>query len=228
MPKNVKITTRISIIDLFAPHSCRGCGRLGSPLCNRCKKYILSTTHSICPYCHQPSTGLCTCHKITLPVYTIGERSGLLDLALHAYKYDSTRALAPVLAALLAARLPSNLPATTVIVPLPTATHHIRSRGFDHTRLLAKHLSRITGFPVAKLLLRSHNTVQVGTDKITRITQARSAYALNPHSTIGSSATYLLLDDIWTTGASMLAAADILKSAGAHNLILAPLAISIL
>ncbi|MBR3386479.1 ComF family protein [Candidatus Saccharibacteria bacterium] len=228
MSKNVKITTRISIIDLFAPHSCRGCGRLGSPLCNRCKKYILSTTHSICPYCHQPSTGLCTCHKITLPVYTIGERSGLLDLALHAYKYDSVRALAPALAELLASKLPANLPATTFIVPLPTATHHIRSRGFDHTLLLAKHLSHLTGFKIAKLLERNRNTVQVGTDKTTRLAQAHAAYTLRPHATIDPASTYLLLDDIWTTGASMLAAADILKSAGAHNLVLTPLAISVL
>lgn len=228
MSKNVKITTRISIIDLFAPHSCRGCGRLGSPLCNRCKKYILSTNPNICPFCHQQNLGFCPQCKPTTPIYTIGERSGLLDLVLHAYKYDSVRALAPTLAELLASKLPADLPTTTFIVPLPTATHHVRSRGFDHTLLLAKHLSHLTGFKIAKLLERNRNTVQVGTDKITRITQARSAYALNPHSTISSSATYLLLDDIWTTGASMLAAADILKSAGAHNLVLTPLAISVL
>ena len=121
---------------------------------------------------------------------------------------------------------PKNLPKDSVIVPLPTATHHVRSRGFDHTYLLAKNLGKIRKFKVEKILVRNKNTVQVGADKKARLTQAKEAYAINPKIKIKKDATYILLDDVWTTGASITAAKKILQNAGAKNIKIALLAYS--
>lgn len=233
MPNYVKNTTYPSLFDLLAPHSCRGCGHIGNVLCDRCKKYILNTRTNLCPICKSPnSNGTCpTCTKNSTveplpPTFIINERTDLLDDLIHALKYQSVRSLAKPLAELMNVALPSfnNL---AYIVPLPTNSHHIRTRGLDHTLLVAKYLSKLRpNFKVAKLLTRQNNTVQVGTDAKTRIAQANSAYSINTHIAINPSATYILLDDVWTTGASLRSATKKLQQAGVNDIVLAILALS--
>lgn len=216
MFKNVKITTIVGPLDLIAPHSCRGCGRLGTVLCACCKNYI-----SCCDfhYDKRKFKGLPT-------IYTIGKREGLLGDLIHDYKYYSVRAIGKELAELMYDRLPKDLPKNTYIVPLPTSTKHIRERGFDHILYMAKKLAQMGGFKVLPLLVRNKNTVQVGADKKTRLEQAEHAYELSNSIAINPEATYILFDDVWTTGASMRAAVKKLKEAGVKKMQIAILSIS--
>ena len=213
-------------MDLLAPHTCRGCGQLGEPICDCCKKNILKQNSCFCPICKTRTHNFSCpkCHNLP-PIFYIGARNGLLDQIIHEYKYDSVRAFKKPLAEMLASRLP-NLPKDSIIIPLPTISSHIRKRGLDHTYLLAKQISKLCHWKTERLLLRHSNSVQVGADRKTRLTQAKTAYTINPKSAIYPSLTYLLLDDIWTTGASMKAAIELLKSAGAQKIAVAVLAIS--
>ena len=223
----VKNTTLPSFFDLISPHSCRGCGTIGEPLCEHCKNYILQNPTKICPNCKKEKpTSICQNCADLPPIYTVSSRNGLLGTLIHDYKYYSIRALARPLAELLDSSLPKALPKSSVLIPLPTATHHIRSRGFDHTYLIAKKLGKIRHLPTEKILLRDKNTTQVGSDRSTRLSQASSAYIINPKAKIDPEATHILLDDIWTTGASALAATDILKNSGAEKIIILLLAYS--
>lgn len=228
MPKIVKNTTFPDLLDLLAPHSCRGCGSMGNILCNRCKKYILENNHNLCPICKTPTkNGICKNHQKTLPpTFIVGERSELLGTLIHDFKYQSVRALAKPLAELLFQILPT--PAqNTIIVPLPTISKHIRTRGLDHTYLIAKQLAKLHPYyHTQKLLIRAKDTVQVGSDLKTRQIQATTAYTLNPKYQIDPSTTYILLDDVWTTGASLLSATKMLRQAGANQLQLAILSLS--
>ena len=205
----VKNTTLIKPFDLLFPHSCRGCGLIGEVLCECCKNNIVKNRQGL----------------KKLNMYVVSRRDGLLDELIQDYKYHSIRALARPLAEMLDQVIP-DLPKNSIIVPLPTATNHIRSRGFDHTYKIAKNLSKIRNYKLAKILLRNKNTVQVGADRKTRLTQAKNAYILNPKIKINKNATYILLDDIWTTGASITAAKNLLQNAGAKNIKIAVLAYS--
>lgn len=226
MPNHVKNTTIPHLIDLIIPHSCRGCDHIGDVLCDCCKKHIASSHVNLCPQCKTPNkNGKCKKCKNLPPIYSIGPREDLLDTLIHDFKYNSVRALGSKLAELLNASLPQDLD-NIVIVPLPTATHHIRSRGLDHTLIISKHLARLRHYETAKLLLRAKNTVQVGSDKKTRLSQADNAYIINQKIEINPNKTYLLLDDVWTTGASMKSAIKKLRQAGAKNIIIALLAVS--
>lgn len=206
---DVKITTKISILDLLMPYTCRGCGRLGDILCERCKKYIISS---------EIRDGW---------IYAVGRREGVLMKITEEYKYKSIRKTSEVLAELLDAVLPEKFKGKEVVlVPLPTISRHIRERGFDHTLRLAKALSRRRDFQVNSLLLRVNKTVQVGADAKTRKAQAKKAYSLSPEATkimgrnsnkLPADKVYLLLDDVSTTGASLQAARDLLKKAGAKE-----------
>ena len=227
MPNIVKNTTFIGLLDLLAPHSCRGCGALGQPLCDCCKKYINSHHQNICPVCHTPnSNGKCSkCRKLP-PIFIAGQRDELLGELIAELKYHSVRALAHPLAEILDQTLPP-IKGKVIIVPLPTIASHIRERGFSHTHLIAKHFTHLRpNYQAQNLLTRAKNTVQVGADQKTRLTQASTAYALTKNAKINPEVTYILFDDIWTTGASLQAAYALFKKAGAKKIILAALALS--
>lgn len=229
----VKNTTFPSLLDLLAPHSCRGCGKLGTVLCDCCKNNILKSHFNFCPLCKtKKSTPSCP-HCPDLPgIFIVGSRQDLIGQLVSDLKFNSVRALAEPLAEILNTILLTELPDNNqklVLVPLPTIKKHVRARGLDHTLLIARHLARLRpDCTVKQLLIRRQNTVQVGADAATRRSQATSAYALNPKLKIDQTAAYVLLDDVWTTGASMLAAAKIAKQAGISlkNLKLAVLAVT--
>jgi len=219
MPNIVKNTTTFNPLDLIAPHSCRGCGALGDVLCERCKNYIINGYQPICPNCKTKTTGpnCHQCHDLP-PIYVIGKRADLIGNLVQDLKYHSVRAIARPLAEIIDQILPTPT-STTSIVPLPTISSHVRARGLDHTLLIAKRLKKLRPeYRIEKLLIRAGDSVQVGTDSKTRQIQASSAYAINPRLTIRPSAHYLLLDDVWTTGASMKASINVLRHAGVVNL----------
>ena len=213
----VKNTTFPNLLDLLAPHSCRGCGHTGTILCNRCKNNIILNHLE-----HPPKLKL---PKSFPPTFIVSDRTGLINILIHDFKYNSTRALATSFAEILHQILPP-LPSSTIVVPLPTVQHHIRTRGLDHTHLITKRLAKLRDYHVEKLLIRNSNAVQVGSDRKTRLTQAKSAYLVNPDIKINPATTYLLFDDVWTTGASMKAAVKKLRQAGAKNIIVVLLAVS--
>ncbi len=227
MPNIVKITTKFNIFDLLVPHSCRGCGRIGNILCDRCKKNILKSHCNFCPICKTPNlNGKCKNHPSLPPTFIVDYRHGLLDQLIHEYKYESIRSLARPFAEIINQILPT-MESKVFIVPLPTIAKHIRERGLDHTLLIAKYLAKThISWQAQQLLARNQNTIQVGANRKTRLKQADSAYSINPNVKINPTASYLLFDDVWTTGASISAAIKKLRERGAKNIIIALLAVS--
>lgn len=160
-----------------------------------------------CGVCDLPFDGL----------WVLGWREGALKKAVKDYKYKSVRALAGELAELLDEILPAELGEGVVVVPLPTIGRHVRERGMDHTMLLARELvkrRKKVGWSCERLLGRATDTVQVGAKVAERQRQAETTYmALKD---LDAQKKYLLLDDVWTTGATMLAAERVLREAGAE------------
>ena len=213
----VKNTTFPSLLDLIAPHSCRGCHRIGSILCDRCKNDIILDHIDNPPQLKLP--------KSFPPVFAVSDRTGLVNSLIHDFKYNSTRALAKPLAEILNQILPS-FPKPVAIIPLPTTNNHIRARGLDHTYLISKHLAKIRHYQIINFLIRNNNSVQVGASREVRLHQAKTAYKVNSNIQIDPDTTYILFDDVWTTGASMRAAVKKLRQSGAKKIIICLLAIS--
>ena len=97
-----------------------------------------------------------------------------------------------------------------VIVPLPTISRHIRERGFDHIGFLCDKMAAKYGFKVERLLERANSAVQGGSSAEQRLEQARRAYRIVSGVHLDEKSHYLLVDDVWTTGASMRAARAVL------------------
>ena len=215
--------------DLLCPNTCVSCGRLGPILCERCKNNILRERKPVCPLCKEmlktDKNGMIAerCAKCELPfdmLQVVGWKDATLSKLVEEYKYQSRKDVGWILADLLFSCLPPDLTARfepVTIVPLPTIGKHVRQRGFDHTLYLAKCLSRMSGWSYERLLFRKRDTVQVGKTMSERREQAKNAY--EARAEVDGAKSYLLLDDVWTTGASMLAAAEAMKGAGAKRLL---------
>lgn len=153
----------------------------------------------------------------------VGWRDEAIGKLVHDYKYNSTRAIKNVLADLAEQVLPY-IDGEVSVVPLPTIEKHIRERGFDHISLLARAIAKKRGWQVKNLLVRAKNTVQVGAGMTARIMQAVSAYEFS--GSVDPLRTYVLVDDVWTTGSSMKAAIKKLQQAGASKIIVLVLAVN--
>lgn len=211
----VKNTTFRSILDLIYPCYCRGCGKFGETFCFRCYNYNRALNP---PFSRRLDPDF---HKL----FVCGLREGMLSLMISEYKFQSCRHFAPVLAKMIS-ELVSELPLDTIIVPIPTVSRHIRSRGFDHIGVLCSELAKLTGFSVVPLLSRRRETVQVGKSSKTRRFQAREAFSVDlegfkgmlevvsSDSKVDFQRPILIVDDVWTTGASMRSASFLLRSAG--------------
>ena len=177
--------------------------------------YSPSSRGNLCPGCARrlPFT----------KVFVVGERVGALKKLVGDHKYFSERESARPIAELLSAVLPDDLPSDMVIVPLPTIPKHIRQRGFDHTKLAARRLSRIRKIPMdTGILRRTNNISQHSATSAERRTQAEKSFRVNPRAKI--SPKILLVDDIYTTGATTTAAAKLLSDHGATEIWLAVVA----
>jgi ComF family protein len=212
---NVKITMIERVLQLVAPHPCSGCAKVGTLLCHNCKNNIIEEPFFGCILCGKPKlSGICDFHQTPLArAFTVGSRTGTLEILINKYKFEHAKAAVFPLAELLHEALPQ-LPSDIQIIPVPTVTSHIRQRGYDHIDLIARYLASMRQLPISRVLLRKTKDTQHTVNKYNRIKQARNAFRLRPN-TLLEGQIVLLLDDVVTTGSTLSAAAKLLHDAGA-------------
>ena len=99
------------------------------------------------------------------------------------------------------------------ITIVPTSQSRVRSRGFDHAKLLAKEISKQLELKFHPTASRRTNNRQLGASRSKRILQMQSEFVLLGNMNL-SGANVLLVDDMMTTGSSLSAMSKLLKSAG--------------
>ncbi|PJF40979.1 MAG: amidophosphoribosyltransferase [Phototrophicales bacterium] len=152
-------------------------------------------------------------------IASVGIHKGKLRKAVQALKYDNERSLAQYpLGALLFTRLESLDWTIDTIIPVPLHTNRYRKRGYNQSQLLSEALAEYAMLPViTHALYRNRDTPpQVGLDSHERQRNVSGAFAANPY--LVHQKNILLLDDVYTTGATMRACAEALTAAGAHQI----------
>lgn len=212
------------VLSAIAPHICCSCGAENALVCEYCFFDICETPYERCVVCSRPTVddNLCTTCRPNVQcdaAWVVGERTGTLRELIDRYKFDRAKEGASIMAQLLEQRLPQ-LPATAVVCFVPDISSHRRQRGYDHMRHVAKLFAERRGLPCRPLLVRQTSLSQRGANKKTRSRQQIGAFRVD--SEIDQPV--VLIDDIYTTGATIAAGVSALRARSSSAIIVAVVA----
>jgi ComF family protein len=219
----VNSTMLDQLISLIAPYYCISCDKIGRPLCDNCNYDIEYDPLMQCPRCHGMlvNSHCLRCRNAFTQLTTVAEYDGVLKRILHDYKYTPARGASAEIVSVMSRCLPY-FPADSIVVPLVSSPDRVRARGFDHTTLVARQFAVARGYEYQNVLRRTKNIRQVGKTHAERLRQTKGLFACTAQ--LDSSRTYIVIDDIVTTSASLQAGAAALRRAGARTIIAAAVA----
>ena len=112
-----------------------------------------------------------------------------------------------------------------LIVPVPLHAKRLRWRGFNQSLLLARQVSLAYGVPIDPFVLqrRKETAAQTQLPEDDRRRNVRGAFALDPDKSVKDK-TVLLVDDVYTSGATVNECSSTLKRAGAKEVYVLTLA----
>ncbi len=202
------------LLDLALPPACAGCGEEGAALCEACLP-ALSARRGL-----PAGLPLGMPSDVPLPLVQLewcAPFRGVVRDALHALKYAGERRLAAPLGAAAAARWAEVAIGGDLLVHVPVHAARRAVRGYDQAELLARAAATPLGLPVLPALRRERATApQFELDRSHRAANVRDAFAVDgSHAAAVTGHWVVLVDDVATTGATLVACADALLAAGA-------------
>lgn len=204
--KRVLADLPAALLDLALPRTCAGCRSPGVGLCPPCADALRAA-----PRRTRPSP----CPPGLPPLAAAADYDGPVRGVLLAHKEHGRLLLVrPLGRALAGAVALLDPPPGTVLVPVPSAPAAVRARGHDHARRLAREAARRGGLTSRPMLAVSRAVVdQSGLDASARAANVRGA--LTARSRLDG-LVVVLVDDIVTTGATLVEATRALRAAGAR------------
>lgn len=221
----------MSILDIVFPKVCSGCGREGSYICDACQRKII-LPEQICPMCCKPSLEGWThtrCKKRSgMERLIVGlPYRGMVQQCLKKVKYKCAWEIISFLYGVCKVncgdKVSRDLPgqADIVITSVPMWPAKERTRGFNQAEIVADLVCESLPGVARKveLLKRVRETAPMfGLKKKERRENVEGAFKVacqQVGSLMGKRA--ILVDDVWTTGATMRECAKILKQGGAES-----------
>jgi predicted amidophosphoribosyltransferase len=209
--KRLLLTRAIgSLASLVAPPLCPACGSIrmdAAVLCERCAGELAAA-----PRVREPGPP-----GIDLAV-SASPFEGVARRLVHGLKFGRRLALASVAAEAMLRVLPDT-ESPDAVVPVPPGPWRWRWRGFDPAEEIAIELSERACLPYRSCLRRERGRRQVGRGRRQRLADAPRVRAVRDPP--GSA---LLVDDVWTTGATLAACASALRAAGTRRVVALTLA----
>ncbi len=204
-----------SLLDLALPAACPGCGAEGTALCRNCRRAFegrLRTPAGI-------PIGLPA--AVPLPLVQLewcAPFSGVVRAALHHLKYEGERRIAGPLGSAMAARWREVGAGGELLVPVPVHAQRARQRGYDQAVLLTTGVSLELDLPWRAPLERLRRTSpQFELGRRARSINVAGAFGLrNTREAAAVRGRWIILvDDVVTTGSTLVACAEALYEAGA-------------
>ncbi len=216
------------LLELIFPSLCLHCKtrtKNGDPVCTECAESIRLNRTLFCGKCGlRLAGGKRVCHK-DFP-YLLGsatEYDGRMKNIIHGFKFRYMKKAAEPLGRLLIRYAEQTAPSLIgyTVIPIPLSGTRLRERGFNQSELIAKIFADCFLLPVAtNALIRIKNIKpQSETESVSeRRENVRACFAVkNPGLVRGES--IVLIDDVTTSGATLLEAAIALKTAGAKKIL---------
>jgi len=229
-----------AFIECFLPQFCILCEERipsGEKLCSRCLGLLRPEPIRFCPLCRfegetegegEEGSSVCRDESHGFVAGRAAVRAGTAILGVvHRFKYSGERDLAPLLARLI---LDSNIIDEDfrdhqLMCPVPLFRTRLRERGFNQSAEIAKRLEIHSGVPlIADLLSKVKPTAE----------QAKLAAGSRRRNLLGSfvvtragvvsGKSIVLVDDVVTTGSTVAACAEALKSSGVSKVLVVSVA----
>lgn len=224
------------LLDLIYPPSCLACGELQAigtqvPLCPACQAKWEALRRARCPKCGEYEM-VCGCrpplindlirnvdvvHLVPYEQTTVAGK--LLLTAKDERLHRLTHFFADQLESALAVYGIESDSEHTVITYLPRSASRKADSGVDQAEALARALGKRLELPVIRAFSRKGAPPQKELSAEERLRSARRTYRLRKDVSLAEGTTVLLVDDILTTGATMLAGAELLRSIGAGKIV---------
>ena len=222
-------------LAFFYPEACQLCGEARAApaegfVCAECQSEVRFVQPPFCERCGRPFEGEITntfecanCRDSDLHFRcarsAVIARDKVLDV-IHRYKYNRALWFEPFLAQLLIQQAKPELAKEKwdCIIPVPLHPAKQREREFNQAERLARRLGEATAIPVENCLLRRvvATRTQTQLSRQERIANVRNAFA-SAAATDLQGQRLVLIDDVFTTGATTSACARVLIGSGARE-----------
>ena len=225
---------RSTLIQFLLPPQCPCCekfldeGKEG--FCSSCLSEIRWIESPFCSICgtpfisreaeNHPCGGCLTHRKYFTIARALGAYEGSLQEAIHRWKYEGKTYLTHFFAEWMVEGLNRywNPDAFDLLIPVPLHRQRLRERGFNQVLLLVKEISSRTGIPYRKTILQKKKPT---TPQVTLSGRERERGLKGAFHVIGreelAGKSVLLLDDVYTTGATVNECSKMLRRGGAKR-----------
>ncbi|MBI3385999.1 ComF family protein [Candidatus Gottesmanbacteria bacterium] len=217
----------MGLLDILFLKRCINCGKVGKYFCDCCRSTIqvIEPNEAICPICEHPAIGgavhpRCRTRYMLDGLTSFFHYEGAIRKAIKAIKYRLVSDIAQEYISLIApgslTQVTRQLRSTSVLVPIPLHASRYRERGFNQAEVLGRILARRLKIPMRTDILRrtKNTTAQVEMKKREdRLKNMKNVFTVSSTASMGQ-AHIFLFDDVFTTGATMRAAASSLRRSG--------------
>jgi len=223
----------MNLIDWIYPRKCVGCNRSGKYFCDEClEKTKLSWL--ICPMCNKQAVGGMThlrCkRKLGLDgLMSLWSYKGLVRLGVQELKYEFLRDIEKELSVLIKSRIEARmkegqnrrwklfLGKNPVVIGVPLYWRRQNWRGFNQAEVIGEIVAKRCGLRMIINGIRRVKTTkpQVKLKKEQRRLNVRGVFEVNKDVDLGKRV--ILIDDVWTTGATIREIGKQLKRMGVQE-----------
>lgn len=218
----------MDLLSFLFPKYCVGCKKIGDYLCDKCFSMISFNVIEKCLECERPAIDGLT-HPICKNKYSIDgvfsilAYKGIVKKLLYVFKYKPyVSSLKKFLVDFMYEGLiqkevfMSNLNDKLCFVPIPLSKERERNRGYNQSSLISIGIAQKFNGIVLPLIIRVRDQKsQVGLPREERLKNSKGVFKINKD--ISMPQIIFLVDDVITTGATIIEATKILKKNGAKH-----------
>ncbi len=199
-----------TLLSFFLPEVCILCHTEGSSLCVSCLEQLPVCTHGP--------------HDFIYPLFSYLDKK--VHTVIHALKYNHVHSIIPIVTPILHDLIQDIITHSITlssgpfyIIPVPDMKKHTRARGTNHVQKIAHSLTQYASCHYVLLdtaIIRTNEQSQRGLPRKERLINMKDAFAVVKPNILNGK-TVIIVDDVCTTGSTLLELRDVCITHGAHR-----------
>lgn len=225
-------TTKLAVEETLWPTRCAVCDKANYLLCDNCIKNLsFIDKYKACPVCGEPygKVQCCSCSPISrnlnktekanykmnfnqcISVTRLDKDTGRI---ITIFKDAGEQRLSQIISYFIFSYIPKKWFNNSIISYIPSSKDSYTKRGFDHMNLIVKDLSKLSNNKYLSIFDRPKSIDQRKLSRSQREANLNNMFKIKPEivNFLKKYETIILIDDVYTTGATLNAASKTLKN----------------